>query len=70
MNTPISTKKRILIGIPTVLMTAGILIACWFLFSEHVFFIILICFFVTGMTAEYFVKIYARKRVKQENEGT
>lgn len=68
LNTSISTKKRILVGIPTVLITAGFFIAYWFLFSEHVFLIILLSFLGIGMIAEYFIKIYERKRGKQENE--
>lgn len=69
MNAHLSTKKRLLIGIPTVLITAGVLIACWQLLSKDVFFIVLMCLAVIGIIAERLVKIYEkRKGVAPKNE--
>jgi hypothetical protein len=51
-----------LIGIPTILVTGGILVTCWILFSEKVFFLVLISLAVLGVIADHLVKKHERRR--------
>ena len=62
MSSQLSNRKRVLIGIPVVLITAGILVACWLLYSRNVFFGVLIGLAILGMIAEYFVKKYEGRK--------
>jgi hypothetical protein len=62
MNATPSTNKKVLVGILSVLISAGVLVACWFIFPKKYFYLVLICFVVVGMIAEHFVNIYSRKK--------
>ena len=69
MDAPLSTKKRILVLIPTGLTTAGILMACWFLLSEGMFVVALVCLAVIATIAERSARAYERKKQIQNDHG-
>jgi hypothetical protein len=62
MSLNLPRKKKMLIGIPTILVTGGILVTCWILFSEKVFFLVLISLAVLGVIADHLVKKHERRR--------
>jgi CHASE2 domain-containing sensor protein len=69
MPSHLSHKKRLLIGVPVVLITAGILVACWILFPQKVFLVVLISLAILGMIAEYFLKRYERRKTSHAGKG-
>jgi uncharacterized membrane protein YhfC len=58
----LTNKKRILIGIPTVLICAAILIGAWHFLPEKYFIIFLICFAVIVLILERFVVSYEKRK--------
>ena len=70
LSTRISKKTRVLIGIPTILVTASILILCWIFLSEHTFFIVIVCLGILAIILQPLIKIYEeRKKKNRLKEG-
>jgi len=70
MNSKLSTKKKVLIAVPTIAITCGFLTACWFFLEENVFVVVLVSFFILACLFEYFAKIYEkRKKRKPPTDG-
>jgi hypothetical protein len=61
-NSNLTTRKRILIGIPTIIITGGILILCWFLLPGNVFHFLLIGLIILFSVIEILVRKYENKR--------
>jgi hypothetical protein len=58
----LTTKKRILIAVPTIALCSTILIGAWYLLPEEYFYVFLICFAVLAINFERFLKKYERRK--------
>lgn len=68
-NSQLSTKKKLLIGIPTVIIIFAFLTFCWHFLTENVFLLVLVSFFIAAIIFEYFTKIYEKKKREGKKKG-
>jgi flagellar biosynthesis/type III secretory pathway M-ring protein FliF/YscJ len=64
-----SRKNIILIGIPTTIITASIIISCWIILSKNAFFIVLSCLMVFAIVIEPLVNIYEGRKKNKDEKG-
>jgi hypothetical protein len=72
MQKVMTKRKKILIAIPTILITALFLFACWYYLSENVFVIVLVVFCILGSIAEPLIIKYEKRKMsdlEQKNEN-
>jgi predicted PurR-regulated permease PerM len=68
LSTRLSKKKRVLIGIPAVFVTASILMLCWALLSRKAFFIVLISLAILAIILQPLVKIYEERKNNRKSQ--
>ena len=69
MNEGISKRKRIIIAIPTILITAGFLFLCWYFLPGNFFLFVLIGFAILAMIFDHFAKVYEQRKKARAEQG-
>lgn len=62
MNSKLSTKKKILIAILTLIITGTVLIPCWVWLPENYFLLVLVTYLILLMIIEYVYKYFRNKK--------